>query len=455
MLVAFALVLAHAVSQAEPAAPVDERARLDWVLDHAVALRSIDPADGEFDDFEPLVTAIGAARVVQLGEQSHGDGATFLAKSRLIRFLHERLGFDVLAFESGLFDCAVAETRFQQPDCDPIAAAEEGVFSLWTRGEQCRLLFDYVGATHATARPLELAGVDCQFTARASAGYVAALAREAKELGVALSDEERSRLARLYAKLAQQPVDGAVETADAAAPFLDELAARFAPAAATASSATSTAIGAARRRSFLARTLRNFRIQTKVSELTAPGQSDEKQLAGSNLRDVTMGENLVWLANEWFPDRKILVWAASRHIAHDLPTVRFVGAPINVYEKYVTMGDIVHRDLGDAAYTILFTAARGSYGTVFDSTKSKLVEAAAGSLEDLFDRAAAPLSFLDLRATRSAEGAEEGSVFRGQIEARPFGYGRCISDWSAVADAFVFTADMTPSTPRTGLAKQR
>jgi len=49
--------------------------------------------------------AIGNSRIVVLGEESHGDGATFLAKVRLIKFLHQKMGFDVLAWEAGLFNC--------------------------------------------------------------------------------------------------------------------------------------------------------------------------------------------------------------------------------------------------------------------------------------------------------------------------------------------------------------
>ena len=46
-----------------------------WIADHAMAVRSIDPMDEDFSDLEPLLDAIGSARVVQLGEPSHGAGS--------------------------------------------------------------------------------------------------------------------------------------------------------------------------------------------------------------------------------------------------------------------------------------------------------------------------------------------------------------------------------------------
>jgi len=69
-----------------------QETRIAYLKKHAIPVRSIDAEDGNFADLEPLREVIGSRRVVMLGESTHGDGATFAAKSRLIKFLHERMG---------------------------------------------------------------------------------------------------------------------------------------------------------------------------------------------------------------------------------------------------------------------------------------------------------------------------------------------------------------------------
>src|SRR5215470_11480252 len=104
-------------SPASPAAP-DELQK--WLSDHAMTVRSIDAADEDFNDLEPLIDAIGSARVVGLGEPSHGAGSGFAAKVRLVKFLHQRMGFDVLAWESGLYDVGLTRAAMRSKEEDPV-----------------------------------------------------------------------------------------------------------------------------------------------------------------------------------------------------------------------------------------------------------------------------------------------------------------------------------------------
>jgi erythromycin esterase len=73
----------------------------------------------------PLKRIIGDSRIVMLGEISHGDGTTFLAKSRLIKLLHQQMNFDVLVFESGFYDMSKVWESIQQGQ-DPVAAVQGG-----------------------------------------------------------------------------------------------------------------------------------------------------------------------------------------------------------------------------------------------------------------------------------------------------------------------------------------
>ena len=94
-------------------------------------IRSINPADTDFRDLEFLAQEIGLARVVMLGEPTHGEGNVFEAKIRLIRYLQEKMGFTTLAFESGFYDLHKAQLELEagKPAAEALG---NSVFSIWT-----------------------------------------------------------------------------------------------------------------------------------------------------------------------------------------------------------------------------------------------------------------------------------------------------------------------------------
>src|SRR5262249_29864603 len=141
--------------------PPPRAERVAWLQAHTSPIRSIDPDDLDFSDLAVIGDAIGNARMVLLGEQSHGDGSTFLAKTRLIRFLHERLGFDVLAFESGLYDMRKVWQRLRAGEA-AFSAVRRGLFGIWSLSEQVQPLVHYLAHCAHSASPLEVTGFDCQ-----------------------------------------------------------------------------------------------------------------------------------------------------------------------------------------------------------------------------------------------------------------------------------------------------
>ena len=141
--------------------PADELQQ--WIAGHSVAVRTVDATDQDFSDLEPLIDAIGSARVVQLGEASHGAGSSFAAKARLVLFLHQRMGFDVLAWESGLYDVQLTQAGMRAGDA--VAAAQAGILLVWSAAEEVKPLFEYAKASQSTGRPLDMAATDMMMNA--------------------------------------------------------------------------------------------------------------------------------------------------------------------------------------------------------------------------------------------------------------------------------------------------
>jgi len=93
-------------------------------------------------EFSFLKVLLKDKRIVLLGEQSHGDGATFAAKVRLVKFLHSELGFDMLSFESGLYANykAAQELNHTEARNSPML---ESVFPIWSETAEFLPLIQY------------------------------------------------------------------------------------------------------------------------------------------------------------------------------------------------------------------------------------------------------------------------------------------------------------------------
>ncbi len=135
-----------------------------WAADHAYKLDTIQPVgpDGKpdsFKDLEMLKPLLQDKRFVFLGESSHGVAEFNLAKTRLIQFLHQEMGYNVLAFESGLAPASIAFGKVSGRSAEQ--TMKDSIFGVWWSKETLPL-FDYIKASHNSKQPLVLTGFDMQ-----------------------------------------------------------------------------------------------------------------------------------------------------------------------------------------------------------------------------------------------------------------------------------------------------
>jgi len=140
--------------------PAEVARRIAWLSENAVPISTLSP-HADPADLRPLMDAIGTARVVQLGEANHGDGATMEAKVRLIHFLHQEMGFDVLAWETGFFDCRGMDAGLR--GSEPVAdVASRCLYRTWWQAAEIESFLEEVRASWQTPRPLRIVGFDCR-----------------------------------------------------------------------------------------------------------------------------------------------------------------------------------------------------------------------------------------------------------------------------------------------------
>lgn len=315
----------------------------EYVQQHTVPVNSIQPDVTDYSDLEPIGEAIGDASIVMLGEQDHGDAPTFLAKTRLIKYLHEQKGFNVLAFESDFFGLnhgwdQVAKTK---DSLDSFIAAN--IFGIWTHCFTCReLLYNYIPASHQTNKPLQITGFDNQMTMLHSTKYLLQyLDSSLRAIDAPITKQENYSLQVL--------------------PLIDSIqhwsykdTANFQRVHNYLSDICAQVVNKMPEQSFFMALLNNL-----IEENRMHVADTKKRLSGMNVRDRRMAENLKWLKTNKYPNEKIIVWAANAHVADYV-----YNDPAKDLDTLATMGYYLKLDnaFAKTTYIIGFTSYGGYSG---------------------------------------------------------------------------------------------
>jgi erythromycin esterase len=347
---------------------------VDWIRDNAIPLLSVRAEHG-FADMKPLRKLIGKARIVGLGEATHGTREFFQMKHRMLEFLVSEMGFTVFAIEATWPESEAVNEYVLTGKGDPATALAGMHFMVWNTEEVLELI-EWMRRWNADPRhkrKVKFYGFDMQMSSVALARLLEFL----EKVDAELADATRQRLGVLAEKNRKISREAIVENADAMKESLAELRRRL------ERGRRIYARKAGKRSSLKAR--QALRILEQFVEMTTAANPGA-------LRDSSMAENLRWIADVAEPGAKIVAWAHNGHIA----TTARDGVT-------VMMGHHLEQALGAGYLRIGFAFHRGSFQAIaMNGDRRGLVEhtigpAPPGSIGDTFQRAGWPLFVLDLR----------------------------------------------------------
>ncbi len=322
-----------------------------FIHSNTVPIKSITPDSLDYSDLEGIGNAIGNARIVMLGEQDHGDAPTFLAKTRLIQYLHEKKGFNVIAFESDFFSATCGFENTAKTKHDFLNFYKGNIVPYWTQCDASNPLFTKViPESFITQNPYIIAGFDNQMFYKYSTSnlsqYIDSLAKESKlEL---LSDETKFKSILSIIKTLSNAMLCATETKSFYQNAINNLT--------TLKDEFKTKNGDENIACVLTDNLIAFAQQLlKKNDFTTM----------VNIRDIQMAETLKWLCKVKFPNEKIIIWAANYHISKNMGHFKRKSLNDNISMATEFVKD---KELDTATYSIGFTSYDGEAGRIGTKT---------------------------------------------------------------------------------------
>jgi erythromycin esterase len=366
-------------------------------------IRSISYLDDDFSDLSFLKEKLQGRRVVLLGEGTHLDGSTLDAKNRMIRFLHEEMGYNVLLIESGMFGMGKMWEDVMLGKDSLVGAL--GLNDNWAflSSGGCGVTSDdrdlgrYAsGFLKPDADTLFIQGMDISKSAQDLAftddleALLTALDENIKKSAV-YEDFEKLTLKNVFF----QPISQAIIDQNMAIEkninidslvFYGNRIILF-----IQSKSKSLSIEKRRYSSFMCQAIRSFIGYNDWVKNRS--ELDNGTFSYHKIRDKYMAENTIWFIDNYFPNEKIIVSASTYHISRNLTSLSSL--PEKLKEDDKPLGQYLWDRYQDSIYSIAFIAYQGTRGNSI-AKETKLEKRHPKGIENQLHKLGLKYGYLDL-----------------------------------------------------------
>jgi erythromycin esterase len=352
---------------------------IQWFRENAIALQSVEPG-APLDDLRALGSRIGSARVVAMGEATHGTREFFQLKHRVFEYLVAEHGFTVFAIEANWSEALAVNDYVLHGEGDPAAALAGLHFWTWDT-EEVAALIEWMRQYNASNGPrLKFYGVDMQYTEAAAAALGSYLGTVDEKLAGELEKTLEDLGTLAWYRLPGERQEQIGQDLERAALRMRANKRRYVRRAGDG-------------RWKLARQHLQVLIQAVSTVVRSP------QTTSWDAREAAMADNLAWILEHEGEGARVFLWAHNGHVTRG-PSRR---GP--------AMGGYLADQLGSDYIAIGLAFGGGSF-QAYDASSpdhtAGVIEHTVGLpqprfLEASLMRIGHPLFAIDLRAARGVE----------------------------------------------------
>ena len=386
----------------------DRRLR-DLIVDGCEPFNSIETAN-----IDSLLQRIGNARVVLIGEATHGTSEFYRLRNRITAALIEQKHFRAVAIEGDWPDAARIDHYVRHYDCAPSEWTAFARFPTWMwRNEEVREFVDWLHVHNSNRRAEERTafhGLDLY----SMYSSIRAILRYLDEVDPEAAALARQRYGCLTPWQSDPATYGRAALAGAYRSCEEDVVRMLSDIA-------------ARHREYAEHDGERFLDAVQNARLIANAELYYRTMyygsrSSWNLRDMYMFETLQNLRQHYWPDNKIVVWAHNSHVGDASATEMASRGEFNI-------GSLCRSELGQDVYSIGFGTDNGTVAAASDwdgpMEVKKLNPATDRSYERLFHETTLPGFMMELRDAPAPlrEGLEEprlqravGVIYRPETE---------------------------------------